>query len=356
MFRPGGPYNIRRTGTDQYSFSVPLPVDDAGMAGRECPEPACSPGYFKVKLGTGVVGDAYTRAYCPYCRREGEPGDFHTKAQADYARSIATREAVAGVRRGLSEALGLNSSGKKKIGGGFISMEMSLKPSPLPSIRHPLEETLRRDVTCPGCTLQHAVFGLATWCPDCGGDVFLIHLHEELNVIRAMLGDISGRRQRLGDRVAAADLANALEDVVSTFEAAMKHVTWRRLAATLGPADLECELRAVGTAYQTVARTREIANRLLGLDPFGTMQAEQVERLNAVLIKRHPITHNLGIVDRKYLEQARAAESLGREVRLTEQDVHEALVTCEDVLVLTYRRLFPDALVPAPTGAGTGTA
>jgi ribosomal protein S27E len=52
-------------------------------------------------------------------------------------------------------------------------MEMSYKPGHLPQIRPTIEEELRRDVTCPKCGLEHAVFGLASWCPDCGAIFFL---------------------------------------------------------------------------------------------------------------------------------------------------------------------------------------
>jgi hypothetical protein len=106
-----------------------------------------------------------------------------------------------------------------EFGGGFISVELNYKPGSKPPIRYPYEEELRRDVTCSRCALEHAVFGLATWCPNCGADILPTHAALELDVLRTALGGVDQRRERLGARVAARDVENALEDAVSIFEA-----------------------------------------------------------------------------------------------------------------------------------------
>jgi hypothetical protein len=90
LFDEGGDLNIRRTGADEYRMSVSMPVDDDGLIGRECPNEMCSPAYFKVKLGTGIT-EGQAGAFCPYCRRSGEPGDFLTKAN-QYASNLVTRK------------------------------------------------------------------------------------------------------------------------------------------------------------------------------------------------------------------------------------------------------------------------
>ena len=78
LFQEGGPLRAKRTGKDQYSMSVSIPKDEDGRVARECPNHECSPGYFKVKLGTGIT-NGQTVAYCPYCQKSAEPSDFHTK-------------------------------------------------------------------------------------------------------------------------------------------------------------------------------------------------------------------------------------------------------------------------------------
>jgi hypothetical protein len=122
----------------------------------------------------------------------------------------------------IKEALNLDHLGKKKIGGGLITIEMSLDKTPHKTVHRPFEEEVRRDVVCPHCGLDQSVYGLATWCSDCGEDIFLTHVRAELSVVQTMLEDIQGRRERLGGRVAAKDIENCLEDIVSIFEVVLK--------------------------------------------------------------------------------------------------------------------------------------
>ena len=122
FFEEGGEFNLRRTGPDEFRMSVPFPSDEDGLTGRQCPDEGCSPAYFKVKLGTGITAEQ-TTAYCPYCRRLGEPGDFLTPGQVAYAESLVPREAQKGIDRMIRRAFGMGSSGSKKVGSGMFSME-----------------------------------------------------------------------------------------------------------------------------------------------------------------------------------------------------------------------------------------
>ena len=58
--------------------------------------------------------------------------------------------------------------------------------------------------------------------------------------------------------------------------------------------------------------------------------------------KRHPITHNLGGVDRKYLARVASGELHGREVRVSVAEVEAAIDATSTVLTTVYRRLFGD--------------
>jgi len=136
LFREGGPHRIRHTGGDTYEMRVSIPTDDEGRTARECPDEACSPGYFKVKGGTGIT-EGQEIAFCPYCRHEGDPSDYYTKEQVRYAKDVAEREAMNGVEDMLKDALGLGSTGKRKLGGGLLSIEMSMQPFQKPPVRRP---------------------------------------------------------------------------------------------------------------------------------------------------------------------------------------------------------------------------
>ena len=138
IFGEGGPYDIRRTGGDQYTMKILLPIDSDGFTGRQCPAGACSPGYFKIKFGTGIQ-NVQAEAFCPYCRHADKPSEFFTEPQLQYATDIIVKEASLAI-------------------GDLI------------------QDALRRDMSCPHCGLDHAVFGLAVWCPDCGTDIFMTHV------------------------------------------------------------------------------------------------------------------------------------------------------------------------------------
>lgn len=348
LFDEGGDLNIRRTAADEYRMSVSMPVDDDGLIGRECPNEMCSPAYFKVKLGTGIT-EGQADAFCPYCRRSGEPGDFLTKAQIQYASNLVTREAQKGVDRMIRKAFGIGPSGKKKLGSGMFSMEMTYKPARLPNPPLPVEEVLRRDVICPSCGLEHAVFGLATWCPDCGADIFLTHLESEFDAIRKSLSVVDSRRAELGRRVAARDTENALEDVVSVFEATLKAITRRHLLNVGFPAEQVADLfdRKIRNQFQNPSTAASILAEHIGVSLFDGVSDEDKAFLTSAFEKRHPITHNLGVVDRKYLERAMTGDLEGREIRLSSQEIERVTVACQSILASAYRRAFPDNRPPS---------
>ena len=343
LFQTGGPHNIKKTGRDEFTMSVELPVDEDGLVGRECPAAACSPAYYKIKLGTGITKD-YTEAFCPYCRHATDPSDFHTSAQVEYAKNLVMREAHKGINRMVEKGLGLGPSRRKKYGGGMFSMEMKYTPGRLPHVSRPIEEQLRRDLVCPHCGLAHAVFGLATWCPDCGKDIFMTHTLEELAVVERMLGDIERRREQLGPRVAARDIENALEDTVSIFEAVLRAVTRRHLVLTgMSAEDLEKTIaKRVGNRYQNVALAATTCRGLLGVELFDGIDDTSVSTLRNTFEKRHPITHNLGIVDRKYLDKVRSGGLEGRDVPVTTEEIISVIELIRRVTTSLHRRLFND--------------
>jgi len=322
LFREGGPHKVKRLDNDQYSMSINMPKDEDGRTARECPNSDCSPGYFKVMPGTGITSGQES-AFCPYCRHEAKPNDFMTREQIRYVKDLAIREAYAGIDGMVKDALGLSASGKRKISGGPISIELSYKPGNPPHVHRPLEDEVRRDVICPYCTLNQTVFGLATWCSDCGADIFLTHVSTEIAVTRAMLQDVNRRQKELGKRVAAKDLENCLEDAVSIFEASVKAIARRALGERgKDQSSIEAQMKKMGNSFQSIDRTR---TQLTNLFNFSPASGDIWKRLEISFGKRHPVTHNLGVVDRKYIERAQQSEREGREVRVSESEVASLL-------------------------------
>ncbi len=322
-------------------MNLPIPTDSYGMLARECTDQTCVPGYFKVKPGTGIIGDQQI-AYCPYCRRGAPPTDFLTKAQRQYAIDAAMSEATGAVDRMIKQALNLGPTGRRSFGSGMLSIELAYKSGGRPEVSRPVEEELRRDVRCPYCTLEHAVFGLAIWCPDCGRDVFEEHLDAELQVARRVLAAVEERRLSLGPRVAARDIENALEDTVSVFEAVLKLIARRHLVAAGRVSDEVDKLldKNVRSQFQNPDVASRLCLELLGVPLFEDVPPNVVVTISRAFAKRHPITHNLGIVDRKYLERVESGELHGREVRVSVAEVEAAIDATSTVLINLYRRLF----------------
>ncbi|MBN1189468.1 MAG: hypothetical protein JXA46_06940 [Dehalococcoidales bacterium] len=340
IFKEGGPYKVKRVGMDKYSMQMSIPADADGFVGRNCPDNTCCPGYFKVKLGTGIT-DNQLKAYCPYCRYEEEPNNFFTTAQIEYAKQIALREAVKGINEQFKGALGLGSSGKKTYGKGMFTLEMSYKPGNSPPVIPPMEEVLRRDVTCPNCGLQHTVFGLATWCPDCGHDIFLVHVVKEFEVVKKMLSDVKRRQDSFGARVAARDIENALEDVVSIFEAAMRAMTRRKMREVgLSDDQIQEKLKKIGNKYQNIELAQQVWKGEFNVQLLSNHDSNEIDSLRLTFEKRHPITHNLGIIDRKYLEKVRLGELEGRDVIVTPEEINVAIELATKILEQAHSQLF----------------
>lgn len=340
LFKEGGPHNIRRVSPNEYSMSVSLPLDEDGKIARECPNNECSPGYFKVKGGTGIT-EGQESAFCPYCRMEAEPNDFITKEQLRYGEEHIVREVDEGIESMAKSALGLGASGKKRIGGGLFSIEMSLKSGPKPIIRRPFEEEVRRDIICPYCGLDHSVYGLAIWCADCGQDILLTHIEAEISVVSIMLGDMERRRAQLGARVAAKDLENCLEDTVSIFEAVLRVLVKRYLRDTgLSEDKLDNFFKKLRNSFQNVHRSIDIFSKEIGIPLFIESSADEIDELSCIFEKRHPITHNLGVVDKKYLEKARTAEKEGKEVLVSTKEIERALELSMKTFRSLHKRMF----------------
>ncbi len=327
---------------------VSIPTDADGLIGRECPNTECSPGYFKVKPGTGITGEV-EKAYCPYCRREAEPSDFGTEEQLRYAKDVLAEEVRKGLGASIANALGLDASGRKKIDGGLVSVEVSLRQDAGHYVRPPVEDEIRRDVTCPHCGLFHSVFGLAIWCPDCGKDIFLSHVEAEYGIVKTILADAGRRRETLGARVAARDIENALEDTVSIFEATLRAITARCLMSRgRTSAEVDDILRKkVGNSFQNVRKAAEVAEEVLELDLYAGRSDKEIDQLRLTFEKRHPITHNLGVVDRQYLARVNSAEKEGRDIRVTVGEVYDAIAVCMTIITSAHGALFrpptPDA-------------
>ena len=77
-----------------------------------------------------------------------------------------------------------------------------------------------------------------------------------------------------------------------------------------------------------------------GVDLLEPINTDGAQAIKTTFQKRHAITHNLGVVDRKYLERGDGAGGLGRDVPLTAAEVGKTVDLVEQVLSKLYQSLF----------------
>ena len=75
--------------------------------------------------------------------------------------------------------------------------------------------------------------------------------------------------------------------------------------------------------------------------PLLNDQSQQdIDQLAAIFEKRHPITHNLGVVDKKYIEKARNVEEEGKEVLVSVNEVKHAIELSMSIFRSLHARMF----------------
>lgn len=287
--------------------TVPMPRDEDGFLGRECPVTDCE-GYFLLKPGTGLTGENLP-CYCPYCGHKGSNQTFWTKEQLEYAKSIVLRDLVDAVRQDLKQ-FEFNYPARGPFGVG-ISMTL-LPGTPVP-IRHYREKALETYVTCPSCTLEYAVYGIFAYCPDCG-------THNSLQMLEKNL-ELTAKQLALAEGLADSDLRrhlleDALENCVSALDGFGREACCRRASRSSAPE--KCE----NISFQNLARAAERLARLFSIDLRAAVAPDVWETAVRGFMKRHVIAHHAGVVDQQYIDETQDSSAfVGRRVPLDASEI-----------------------------------
>jgi len=327
---------VRRLGGDRYEVTVSLPTGPDGRMARECPSSTCSPASFRVKSGAGILDPNQPSAYCPYCRFEAEPSDFTPEGVRGYARDVAIDQVTRDVLDPILGSFRKSLKDLERSSGGMLRVQSRTSAPFRARPRPPLQEALIRDLICPHCGLDHAVYGFATWCPDCGKNIFPVHVSNELHAVQKLLAPFEGRQDH--DRTSIRALENALEDIVSIFEASMKHLVARRMVEVHGEEAAASRLKRIGNGFQNIARACEILISEIDLSLIGPIHEEIVQRVSQIFEKRHVITHNLGIVDARFQTRTGNAQ-LGREVNLSREGIEFSISFVNSAVTVTVRHI-----------------
>ncbi len=101
--------------------------------------------------------------------------------------------------------------------------------------------------------------------------------------------------------------------------------------------------RVIRNHFQNPATAADVFRRHAGAELFSDIGEADRTVLIEAFAKRHPITHNLGIVDRKYLECVQTGDLQGRDVRIGVPEVERTLDIVSAVLKGVYRRIYGTA-------------
>jgi hypothetical protein len=271
---------------------VTLSPDHDGYVGRECPQ--CDH-YFKIMLGTGLTGTHET--HCPYCQAIEASDQFFTKEQIAFARTIAVQQVRASVLGNLKESIErLNTQT-----GGLVNLNVSMTTSDDENtVEHYQDKALKTELTCDACGLSYKIYGVFATCPDCGAHNSTQILTTNLDVLRKQLDN--------ADEQAVQDI---LTNTVNVFDAYGRTTTERVTGTKISFQNLD------GAEKNLQAH---------GLSLRAHLTREEWEFLNRSFQKRHILTHNMGVIDKDYLQRAHDPDAiLGRKIRLTTTEVERTI-------------------------------
>jgi predicted RNA-binding Zn-ribbon protein involved in translation (DUF1610 family) len=336
-------YRTGRNEEGHDQFSIPLSADEDGFFGRECPNDDCDTKYFKIgsKIPDGApeTAESISQAEltCPYCGTVENIQRFFTEAQVEWLKSMLFRDVHKAFGDMLERAIG-----PQKPSGGFISVSMKLKRGALPSVRHYVEEKLKEEVSCDKCGFEYAVYGVSFHCPLCGKGSLAQHLRNSAATIRVLAEESNRIADEHGRAVADRLLGNAIEDVVSLFEGFMKHLYRYAVRKKQPKPEADRSIQKIRTNFQRLSGAEEFFRNDLGIEIFSGTDSKNREALESTFAKRHVLTHNLGLVDEKYRNQARAWERLGAELTVSQAEVMSALELVTEVVGRSIDLILPD--------------
>jgi hypothetical protein len=363
---------------------ITIPPDDDGMVGCQCPQESCRPRYFKIsslssaaqassdgsaeaqvspeieggapsvhveeedarganvldqdELAVEQKDEAVTEVYattnsdilhCPYCGHAADRQKFFTPEQREYAESLVLREITGMFHQQLKQLE------KRPDPHAFLSIGISVRTGALPQIATYEENRLKQHVVCPHCKANYAVYGVSFTCPRCGGGTLLWHLESTAHEIRVFLELPDDILVRLDARSQEKLIENAVEDVVSFWEGYLKALYRKAIRDRYEPEKASQLERQIGTVFQRLPGSTERFAKDLGIDLLTNVAPDDTELLTRVFNKRHVLTHNLGLVDEKFLTQTHLDQQVGQEIEVTREETVRALEIVSQVLKRT---------------------
>lgn len=307
-------------------LGIPLPKTSGGKVDRDCPSPRCETRRFQIggseepastdpaKLGRMHRPRGTPGMTCPYCGHDDADDAFTTRED----RRAAAEDVKWAATEDIAEAFGsmLESAFR---GSKHVQVKRSYRP-PRPQPRT-WREDLLRELCCGACGRRYGVYAFALFCPDCGAANVTEHFSRENELVEHQLGSAESctdpeRRFRT--------LCNALEDLVTALESALRavyvHIVTARCAAQ--DAERRTSKGAIGNRFQNIERGTDAFSEF-GIDPYSALAEPDRIRLGLALAKRHVVTHNQGMVDAAFVRHT-GTGSVGRPVQISPAEIRDA--------------------------------
>ncbi len=307
--------------SDTIRMNINLPTDDQGMVGRICPD--CRT-FFKLRPGTGIANIGTTA--CPYCDYQGDPTDFTTQEQVEYATSVMAKKVVEPLLRDFQRSLkrlersSRNSMIRFKIKSSSISL-------PIKYYSEPELETL---VHCDNCGLAFAVYGLFARCPDCMRPNSMVMFRKSIEVVRKRLNVFHGIPEDEGE-LRDAILIDSISAAVSTFDSLGKRMR------TEFPQMLPSHPRNL---FQNLAALEDALNSTIGVGLVELIGEEDYQDLSYMFQVRHIWNHNFGEADQDFIGKTGADQTiLGKRIIPTPSEVENLISIVESIGVQVRTKL-----------------
>lgn len=323
-------FKTGRTTDGHELFSIPLTPDKEGMVGRECPEPDCEPKYFKIYVGVKKTNQAKKpkkqaikeKLYCPYCGFKNHINLFPTRDQVEWIKSMIFRDVSKTFDNMLRKTIGSTNSRSRS---GFFNVRLEYKSGRIPNIRNYAEKELQRVVDCDQCGKKYAVYGIAKFCPWCGMGNLKVHLKRSIEIIKSLLEFQDEIIKKKGKESGYHLLGNCLEDCVSLFEGFMKLIYKQFLEKKYDKLECSNKIAKIHNSFQNLSKTRKIFKKELDIEVFSNINKKEFDFMDFQFAKRHVITHNLSLVDKKFKTQVNTWQASGQDINLKAIDITQLL-------------------------------
>jgi hypothetical protein len=300
-------FSSRNLNKLEQGIQITLPVDENGLAGRECPNPDCL-GYFKLKVGTGLKGEDLP-CHCPYCGHVATQDHFWTQEQLAYARSIMMNEVQKALKADIKT---WDRSLRRQSRNSFLKLSVEFKGRSQP-IRFYREKQLETTLVCDNCTLEYAVYGVFAFCPDCGNHNSMQILDKNLELVEkeVALSKIVEDKE-LAERL----LEDALENAISSFDG------FGRAACTAISNTANNPEKAKKITFQNIQAARAHVEKQFSIDIAAGLNTEEWDFVIKCFQIRHLFAHKMSVIDDEYIRKSKDSSAVaGRKISISSEEI-----------------------------------